>query len=113
MKLVLTKTELIAIARMTMTIPGVMKKILTDKYIISEFEKEMKNVTDKTTAIKFSRTDDEYTVEIIEVMVVELVNEFGSLINAIITLTIGTGARVKMMVDKYKIEPEVKVVDTL
>ena len=106
MKLVFTKNELVTIVKTTMTIPGIMKKFLTDDYIIKTFEEKILELNKKTTAVLYSKVDDEYTIEVTEMFTLELISEFGSLINAMITLIIGAGARMKMIADKYKVKED-------
>jgi hypothetical protein len=106
MKLVFTRNELVTMVKTTMSMPGLMKKFLTDDYIINNFEEKMLDLTKKTNAIVYSKVNDEYTIEVNEMFTLELINEFGSLINAVITLTIGVGARMKMIADKYKVKED-------
>lgn len=106
MKLVFTRSELVTIVKTTMTIPGLMKKFLTDDYIINTFEEKISELNKKTTAVKYIKGEDEYTIALDELFVLELINEFGSLVNAMITLTIGAGARMKMIADKYKVKED-------
>lgn len=106
MKLVFTRNELVLMVKTTMSLPGLMKKFLTDDYIISTFENKMLELTTKTTAIKCIKGDDDYTIAIDELFTIELINEFGSLVNAMITLTMGAGARMKMIADKYKVKED-------
>lgn len=106
MKLVFTKNELVTMVKTTMTIPGLMKKFLTDDYIIKTFEEKILELNKKTTAVVYSKVNDEYTIEVTEMFTLEMISEFGSLINAMITLTIGVGARMKMIADKYKVKED-------
>lgn len=108
MKLVFTRNELIVIAKTTMTIPGLMKKFVTDDYIINKFEEKMLELTTKTTAVKCIKSEVDYTIELEELFMLELITEFGSLANAMITLTIGVGGRLKMIADKYKVKDKIK-----
>lgn len=111
MKLVFTRNELVTMVKTTMSLPGLMKKFLTDDYIISTFEIKMLELTKKTTAVECIKGDDDYTIAIDELFTIELINEFGSLVNAIITLTIGAGARLKMIADKYKVKEDEVIKD--
>lgn len=107
MKLVFTKNELVTMVKTTMTIPGLMKKFLTDDYIIKTFEEKIVELNKKTTAVVYSKVNDEYTIEVTELFTLELISEFGSLINAMITLTIGVGARMIAIADKYKVKQDI------
>lgn len=107
MKLVFTRNELVTIVKTTMTIPGLMKKFLTDDYIINTFEEKISELNKKTNAVKYIKGEDEYTIALDELFVLELINEFGSLVNAMITLTIGADDRMKMIADKYKVKEDV------
>ncbi len=106
MKLVFTRNELVTMVKTTMSIPGLMKKFLTDDYIINTFETKMLELTKKTTVVSCDKCDDGYVISLDELFVLELISEFGSLVNAVITLTIGAGARMKMVADKYKVKED-------
>lgn len=102
MKIIITTNEILTTARTFNTFPGIFKGFISDEKILKEFYTELRVAADKTTAFTVEINMETVTIDIKEEFYIELINEFGGMINGICSIVMGAGASIKRIGDKYK-----------